>query len=195
MNNKPYHHGGLRTALIEKGIEMINESGTQTLSLRKVAAACGVSEAAPYAHFANKKELLGAIESHISGKFTTVLKESVKETGETLEGLVCLGSAFVMFFANNPEYFDLIYNHLDIKAGGENEYAPYDFILDFMSKLFDNINYPEDLRKKTFFLQLAWIQGLMLLSLMDSDKDPSIWEERVRDALSTNYLLFPTNNS
>ena len=190
MSVKTYHHGDLRTALIEKGIEVIGENGVAALSLRKVAAACGVSEAAPYSHFKNKKALLEAIEEHISEKFTAALKESVKDAGETLEGLVCLGCAFIMFFANEPKYFDLIYRELDIKAGGGNKFAPYDFIQDFMFKLFDNINHPPELREITFFAQLAWIQGLMLLALIDSNKDKSIWEERARAALSTNYLLF-----
>ena len=43
-----YHHGNLRNALIEAGLKIINESGEDSLSLRKVAAACNVSHAAPY---------------------------------------------------------------------------------------------------------------------------------------------------
>ena len=54
MKSKSYHHGDLRNALIETGIELINEYGEEKLSLRKVATKCGVSNAAPYAHFKNK---------------------------------------------------------------------------------------------------------------------------------------------
>ena len=43
-----YHHKDLRNALIEKGIEIVNAEGVHAFSLRKVAAACGVSHAAPY---------------------------------------------------------------------------------------------------------------------------------------------------
>ena len=87
MKPKPYHHGDLRTVMIEKGIEFINEHGAKSLSLRKIAAACGVSHAAPYSHFAGKEELLTAIEKHITEQFAAALKESVKETGATPEGL------------------------------------------------------------------------------------------------------------
>ena len=58
-----YHHGNLRQALIEAGIKIINESGEENLSLRKVAALCNVSHAAPYAHFKDKDELLEAIKN------------------------------------------------------------------------------------------------------------------------------------
>ena len=52
-----YHHGNLRQALIDAGIKIINENGEEALSLRKAAAACDVSHAAPYAHFKDKDEL------------------------------------------------------------------------------------------------------------------------------------------
>lgn len=48
MPKKQYHHKDLRNALIEKGIEIVNSEGLHSFSLRKVAAACGVSHAAPY---------------------------------------------------------------------------------------------------------------------------------------------------
>jgi len=190
MNKKPYHHGSLRTAIIEKGIEMINESDVQSLSLRKVAQVCGVSEAAPYAHFKNKAELLRAIEKHITDQFATVLKESVKEIGETVEGFVSLGCAFAMFFARNRQYYNLIYNHLRIKAGGEDEYEPYDFIVQFMKKMFDNINYPKETRQRAFIAHLAMIQGLTTLVVMNTESDMTRLEESVRDILSTNYFAY-----
>ena len=57
-----YHHGNLRQALIDAGIKIINDSGESNLSLRKAAALCNVSHAAPYAHFKDKDELIEAIK-------------------------------------------------------------------------------------------------------------------------------------
>ena len=74
MGETSYHHGDLRTAMIEKGIEMINTYGVNSLSLRKLAAACGVSHAAPYSHFVNKEDLYLAISNHVTDKFATVLR-------------------------------------------------------------------------------------------------------------------------
>ena len=61
-----YHHGNLRQALIDAGIKLINENGEENLSLRKVAAACDVSHAAPYAHFKDKEELIDAIKENVT---------------------------------------------------------------------------------------------------------------------------------
>jgi len=193
MENKPYHHGDLRTAMIEKGIEMITENGVAALSLRKLAKACGVSEAAPYGHFANKDDLMDAIGNHASNKLSTALKESVKETGVTTEGLVELGCAFVMFFVYNPQYYKLIYNHLGIKAGGEHKYEPYDIIESFIPELCEKIGRPSELHGLIFFAQFSFIQGLALSSIMIDNYDAAAKEAAVREVLSTNYLLFSNN--
>src|SRR5260370_9776352 len=58
---KPYHHGDLRNALIQAGLELLSEGGGTALDLRKVAHRAGVSHAAPYRHFADKQALIAAI--------------------------------------------------------------------------------------------------------------------------------------
>ena len=68
----PYHREGLKNLLIEKGIEIVNTDGVQSFSLRKAAAACKVSHAAPYSHFRNKEELLNAMQLHITTASATI---------------------------------------------------------------------------------------------------------------------------
>jgi len=175
--------------MIEKGIEIINEQGVTALSLRKLAAACGVSHAAPYSHFASKEELFSAIKDHITEQFAAVLKESVKEIGETPEGLFRLGCAYVLFFARNPEYFRFIFSRSDIAVGVGHEYEPYDFYMGFIIKMFDGMDYPQELRKKTIYAQWAMIHGLASIAVMSRRDEIHTWEERVPDILSNNYLI------
>lgn len=60
-DERRYHHGDLRNALIAAGIALLAEQGAATLDLRAVARRAGVSRTAPYRHFANKQALLVAI--------------------------------------------------------------------------------------------------------------------------------------
>ena len=63
METKKYHHGDLKNALIQAGVEVLAAEGVHGLSLRKVARQAGVSHAAPYAHFADKQALIAAIST------------------------------------------------------------------------------------------------------------------------------------
>lgn len=56
-----YHHGELKTALIEAAGGLVDIRGLEAVSLREVARRAGVSEAAPYRHFENVAALLAAV--------------------------------------------------------------------------------------------------------------------------------------
>ena len=107
-----YHHGNLRQALIEAGIRMINEYGEEALSLRKVAAACGVSHAAPYAHFKDKESLLEAIKETVTLQFIHELEEAIAAAGNgTAENAVHeMGKRYILFFRNHPDYFYFLFH-------------------------------------------------------------------------------------
>ncbi len=61
MTKKNYHHGDLQASLLATATKMINESGIEALSLRKLADRIGVSRTAAYHHFRDKNDLLSAI--------------------------------------------------------------------------------------------------------------------------------------
>src|SRR6476620_1889302 len=58
---KPYHHGDLQRALVDAAQAILEREGPAALSLRAVAREAGVSPAAPYHHFKDKDELIGAV--------------------------------------------------------------------------------------------------------------------------------------
>ena len=102
MTKEQYHHGDLRRSLIEKGLQMINQEGEEKLSLRKVAMECGVSNAAPYAHFKSKDEFIVAIQQHIMDSFTDSLEKTAEQYKDSDSLLPMLGKSYVMFFYKNP---------------------------------------------------------------------------------------------
>lgn len=58
---KSYHHGELKSELIQLGIKDLESEGAENLSLRKLAEQAGVSKMAPYRHFPDKEYFLGAL--------------------------------------------------------------------------------------------------------------------------------------
>src|ERR1700744_2128592 len=71
----PYHHGGLRGALIAAAQAILESEGLATLSLRAVARSAGVSPAAPYHHFPDKQALLDAVAERGFDALTTAITE------------------------------------------------------------------------------------------------------------------------
>lgn len=105
-----YHHGDLKKEMIQKGIQLLNESGYEGFSLRKVAAMCGVSHSAPYKHFRSKDELLAAIIREVSGSFAAALEEAVQLYPDDMENqIVELGKRYVKFMVENPDYMRFIF--------------------------------------------------------------------------------------
>jgi len=63
MAKENYHHGDLKNALIDAGIDILKQEGLHGLSLRSAAQKAGVSHSAPYAHFEDKQALIAAIST------------------------------------------------------------------------------------------------------------------------------------
>lgn len=100
MNQKRYHHGDLRNTLIETGIELINEEGAGGFSLRKVAARCGVSHAAPYSHFKDVQQLMAAMADHVTEQFTFCLQASIEGQEDPMSAMGELGTAYIAFLSS-----------------------------------------------------------------------------------------------
>ena len=100
---KPYHHGDLRNALIQAGLELLAGGGAQELDLRKVARRAGVSHAAPYRHFADKQALVAAINEEGFHLLAERIRSSLREVSdEPVEQLLGVALAYVRFAQENP---------------------------------------------------------------------------------------------
>ena len=68
-----YHHGDLRAALIDTAVELIGERGVREFSLAEASRRLGVAVSAPYAHFADREDLLAAVAVRAFEIFTGAL--------------------------------------------------------------------------------------------------------------------------
>ncbi len=113
MPHKNYHHGDLKNALIEAGIEILSKEGVNGLSLRKVARKAGVSHAAPYAHFADKQSLIAAIALDGHSKIHARIEEvQVLHPNDPLKQLVRLAWAYMQFGLESPAHYKITFSGL-----------------------------------------------------------------------------------
>ena len=191
MSDK-YHHGDLRNALIEESIKMINTSGEDSLSMRKLAEKCGVSMAAPYAHFKNKEEMINAIKKYVEDAFTEYLEAAVNKCEDDVEvKIVALGIAYVSFFIENPEYFTFLFSRgyvhlsLDFKSSDENDFKPYTILKKLCSRYFDE-KMPglSDYEKELEIIRIwSSVQGVTSLIFMKNVKWSHDWKEELKNLI------------
>ena len=71
LKERAYHHGNLKTELLNAALKLISETGPQAFTLREVARRAGVSHNAPHRHFRDKDDLLGAVAAEGFGQLTS----------------------------------------------------------------------------------------------------------------------------
>ena len=107
---KSYHHGNLRAELLDTAVSQLREVGVDDLSLRALARAIGVSQTAPYRHFADKGELLAAMATHGYRELLAALRQAGTVAGDCpREQLIAFAHAYVDYAANNPQLFKLMF--------------------------------------------------------------------------------------
>ncbi|MEM9319429.1 MAG: WHG domain-containing protein [Pseudomonadota bacterium] len=105
-----YHHGNLRAALVVSGLELLEESGIEALSLRAVAARTGVSHTAPKNHFASMRALWTALATEGFWRLGKALKDANRGNGPRQEKLRSVSRAYVQFALSQPGLFQLMFS-------------------------------------------------------------------------------------
>jgi AcrR family transcriptional regulator len=109
-SKKGYHHGDLRTALIEAGLELIEERTADEVGLREAARAVGVSATAVYRHFPDKAAFLGALAGEGLARLAAAQRSAFEIAGRDASGFSATGRAYVRFALANPGLFRLIFS-------------------------------------------------------------------------------------
>src|ERR1700761_511806 len=72
-----YHHGDLREALVQAALAEAEAGGPEAISISALAKKLGVSQPAPYKHFADRESLLEAVTVVALRQFIETVREAV----------------------------------------------------------------------------------------------------------------------
>ncbi len=118
---RAYHHGDLPRALIEAALEHIKREGVEAFTLREAARAVGVTHAAAYRHFEDKRALLANIAEEGYRVLAADLREASRSggafapeggsqpEGDALVRLTAIGRAYVRFAFREPARFRVMF--------------------------------------------------------------------------------------
>ena len=80
LQRKPvntYHHGDLRDALVEAALRQAEREGPEAISIKALAKQLGVSQPAPYRHFADREALLQTATAEAFRQFNAIMREAI----------------------------------------------------------------------------------------------------------------------
>ncbi|AME28520.1 TetR/AcrR family transcriptional regulator [Burkholderia sp. PAMC 26561] len=103
-----YHHGDLRRDLLRVAREEISRNGAQAVSLTSLARLAGVSQPAPYRHFADREALLEGVAVEGFEDLVSALNGALA-TCAPAERLRAISLAYVTYGEANTEIYRLMF--------------------------------------------------------------------------------------
>lgn len=111
MSKPRYHHGNLRAALVQAGLDILHEKGLAGLTLRACAARAGVSHAAPKNHFANLAALLAAIAAEGFRQHAERMRAMMRVAKfDPQSQILAAFDGYLQFAQKNPDLFRLMFS-------------------------------------------------------------------------------------
>jgi len=100
----------LPRTLFDAALRIVETQGTGALTLRAVARLAGVSQAAPYRHFANKEAILAAVAEEGFRSLMIAMRQSIEACGDVpVARLRAVGIGYVTFATSHPSHFRVMF--------------------------------------------------------------------------------------
>ncbi len=161
MREKSYHHGDLQRALIETGIEFI------------------------------KDEFTVAMQRYVMDLFTAALEKTAADYKDSPSLLLMLGKAYVMFFYQNPFYYDFLFSRknisikLSLDNADTNENPPLAVLQKTAIPVFRKAKLPEKIIQDKIIAIWALVHGLAAIAAMPNIEFDDNWEGRIEEIMKS----------
>lgn len=109
-NERGYHHGNLKEALVQAALDLIGQKGAAGFTFADAARMAGVSPAAPYRHFRDRDELLSSIAQRGFEQFEQALTQAWDDgRPDTVTAFERVGRAYLAFAREAPAYYSAMF--------------------------------------------------------------------------------------
>jgi len=106
MAKRGYHHGNLKTALMEAALDLIEHKGPTGFTLSEAAKQAGVTPAAVYRHYEGRDDLI-AEAAHQGYEIFADLMDHAYQSGQpsALAAFEATGRAYLAFARKHPGHY------------------------------------------------------------------------------------------
>ena len=109
-----YHHGDLRTALIDAGLHLTRTGGPEALTIREATRQVGVSPNAAYRHFVDREALLSAVATAIQHRMAARMARGHSlAKPDARQRLQAVGLGYIKFALDEPGWFTVAFFRAD----------------------------------------------------------------------------------
>lgn len=167
LRKSRYHHGDLRSGLIEATRRLVEERGPDGFSVTDACRLAGVSTAAPYKHFKDKQEMLVAMVMEGMQRHRADMLQALEGIPEgTPARVTAIGREYVNFALRENGVFRLKFggytDRLEderLQAAGEETFG---IVLREVMLCLGETEITDDVRRRGFMLW-SFVHGLSFL--------------------------------
>jgi AcrR family transcriptional regulator len=160
-----YHHGDLRTALIDAGLHLTQTGGPDALTIREATRRVGVSPNASYRHFVDREALLGAVAMAIQHRMAARMAR--KRDSDATDRLRAVGLGYIKFALDEPGWFTVAFFSTDPVALSEETASspPYLALVDVLDAMVEDGTLSPDRRAGAEWPCWSAVHGFAELAL------------------------------
>ncbi len=179
-----YHHGALRDALVDAGEALARAEGLDGVTVRRIAAACGVSAAAVYRHFPSGDHLIAAVAQRAREIMARDMFARLSSaTGRPpIDRLREVGESYIAFALAEPQLFSLVSMPMTTPPDRVDDPNAADLVRDIVLELEPPGEVDEGRVASRMMLAQASAHGLAVI-LRDFVPDPLAREQLIAGVL------------
>ena len=169
-----YHHGALREALIDAGEHLARAEGLDGVTVRRIAAACGVSAAAVYRHFPSGDHHIAAVAQRAREIMARDMfaRLNAADGRAPIDRLREVGESYIAFALAEPRLFSLVSMPMTTAPDRPDDPNAADLVRDIVLELEPAGSVDEGRVASRMMLAQASAHGLAVI-LRDFVPDPA----------------------
>lgn len=174
-----YHHGDLRRALLEAGLELAREGGPDAVVLREATRRVGVSANAAYRHFTDRDALLGEVVSRAQARGADVISAAMDAVPDGTDRATrararfrAVGVGYLRFAMDEPGLFRTAFavpvdlsRAASAEAAGASGRTPFQLLSDSLDAMLEAGVLSVHERPGAELLAWSAVHGLAMLAL------------------------------
>jgi AcrR family transcriptional regulator len=174
---KTFHHGDLRRALVEAGIQLARECGPDAIVLREATRRSGVVPNAAYRHFSSHHELLQAVRAAALSSLALAIEDEIAGLGPRKRSahfaratLRAVGTGYLKFALTETGLFrtafsvpDPVESDVDAAKTGKSDLNPFQLLGSALDMMVKARVLPATRRPAAEYLAWSAVHGLAFL--------------------------------